>query len=325
MTSIITASIASAAMLFASTAGAFADFPERPITMIVPYAAGGGTDAIARAIAAGLQEELGQPVNVVNRTGGGGVIGHAEVVNGNPDGYTIGLATGEITTFYWAGTAAFTYADVVPIARVNVDPAAFHVSASGPWKDMRTALADIKAAPVGTYKLSGVPLGAAFHLAVAGLLTRDGIDPKAITVVPSQGAAPGLQELASGGVHIVPNGLAEGKAMVDGGKVKALAVFSANRVLAFPDVPTVQQATGIDFADGSWRGVIAPKGLNEEARKRLEEATAKVAQGEVFTKFMVDRGFGLAFQPAAEFGTFMAEQHKRNGDLMGALGLRQRN
>src|SRR5690606_17770841 len=84
-------------------AAAFAEYPERPITMIVAWAAGGGTDAVARSLAAQIEEELGTPVNVVNRTGGAGVIGHTEMVNARADGYTIGLASAELSTYYWSG------------------------------------------------------------------------------------------------------------------------------------------------------------------------------------------------------------------------------
>src|SRR5690606_14760333 len=98
-------------------------YPTRPIQMIVPWAAGGGTDAVARILAAGLEKELGKPVNVVNRTGGGGVVGHTEIVNGKPDGYTIGLATAEVTTYYWSNTAPFTYEKLTPLALVNFDSA----------------------------------------------------------------------------------------------------------------------------------------------------------------------------------------------------------
>jgi tripartite-type tricarboxylate transporter receptor subunit TctC len=314
--------LAAALALAAGTAQAA--WPERPITLIVPWAAGGGTDAVARVIATGLEKELGRPVNVVNRTGAGGIVGHSEIVNAKPDGYTIGLATAEVTTYYWSGTAPFTYEKLTPIALVNFDSAAFNVSASSPWGDLKAALDDIRKQPAGSFKLSGMAAGAAYHLAFAGLLQLEGIDPKAVTVVPSQGAAPGFQELAAGGVQIVPSSLPEGKAMMDAGRVKALAVMAKEPIGAFPSVPTIKQAIGKDYEGGTWRGLAAPLGLPAEIEARLVETVAKVVNSEEYKSFLNSRGFGYAFAKGPEFGAFLAKQHKQNGEIMNALGLRQR-
>ncbi len=313
-----------AAAVAAVSLPAFAAWPERPITLVVPWAAGGGTDAVARILAAGLEKELGKPVNVVNRTGGGGVVGHTEIVNAKPDGYTIGLATAEVTTFYWSNTAPFTYEKLTPIALVNFDSAAFNVAANSPWADLRAALDDIKKQPAGKYKLSGMAAGAAYHLAFAGLMQLEGIDPRAVVVVPSQGAAPGFQELASGGVQIVPSSLPEGKPMFDAGRVKSLAVMSKEKIGAFPSVPTVKDAIGKEYEGGTWRGLAAPAGLPADVTARLVEAAEKVANSEAYKSFLTERGFGYAFAKGPAFGSFLATQHKNNGEIMGALGLRLR-
>jgi len=313
-----------AAMMTATGFSASAAWPERPVTLVVPWAAGGGTDAVARILAAGLEKELGKPVNVVNRTGGGGVVGHTEMVNAKPDGYTIGLATAEVTTFYWSNTAPFTYEKLTPIALVNFDSAAFNVGSDSPWANLRVALDDIKKQPVGRYKMSGMAAGAAYHLAFAGLLQLEGIDPKAVVVVPSQGAAPGFQELASGGVQVVPSSLPEGKPMIDAGRVKSLAVMSKEPIGAFPAVPTVKQAIGKDYEGGTWRGLAAPAGLPADITARLVDAAEKVANSDAYKTFLADRGFGYAYAKGPAFGEFLAAQHKQNGEIMSALGLRLR-
>lgn len=317
--------VAAAVLMGGVCTSALAQYPQQPITLIVPWAAGGGTDAIARTLGAQLEEELGTPVNVVNRTGGAGIVGHAEIVNARPDGYTIGLATIELTTFYWSGTAEFTYENLTPIALINGDASAFNVSASSEWQDLRMALDAIKEAPSGTYKLSGMAPGAGYHLALAGLLQSEGIDPSVITVVPSQGAAPGFQELAAGGVDLVPSSLPEAKAMIDAGQVKTLAVLSAERLPAFPDVPTVEEAIGKPWVGVSWRGIAGPAGMPEDAVAALQEAVEKAWNSEAFQNFMNERGFGLMYAPADEFAEFLAGQHERNGSVMGALGLRNRD
>lgn len=314
------------ATVFATFAGpALAGYPERPITMLVSWSAGGGTDAVARALAAQMEEELGVPVNVVNRTGGAGVIGHTEMVNARPDGYTIGLASAELSTYYWSGTAQFTANDVTPIALVNLDASAFNVAADSEWDDLREALDAIAAAPAGTYKLSGMGPGAGYHLAFSRLLNEEGIDPAKVTVVPSQGAAPGFQELAAGGVEIIPSSLPEARAMRDAGRVKTLAVLSDERLDTFPDVPTVEEAIGRELSGGTWRGVVAPKGISDEVRQTLIDAVDAAWHSAEFQEFMANAGFGVTYVPGEEFGEFLAEQHVQNGEVMGLLGLRRRD
>ena len=166
-----------AVALFASAIGAQADYPDRPLTLIVPWAAGGGTDAVARLIAAGLEQNLGSPVNVVNRVGAGGVIAHAEIATAAPDGYTIGLATTELSTYYWGATGEVTWKDYTPIALVNFDPSAIHVNASSDWQAAKEVIDAIRDGEAGAYKMSGVPIGGAAHLAFGGLLNSMGIDP----------------------------------------------------------------------------------------------------------------------------------------------------
>src|SRR5881409_3397844 len=126
--------------LFAALLLAFAslvsaqNYPSRPITLIVPWGAGGGTDATARIIGVLLEKELGQPVNVVNRTGGSGVVGHAAIAQAAPDGYTMGLVTVEIGMMHWQGLTELTGASYTPIGLVNADPAGVQVRADAPYK-----------------------------------------------------------------------------------------------------------------------------------------------------------------------------------------------
>ena len=154
-------------------------YPSRPITLIVPWGAGGGTDATARIIGSLLEKELGQPVNVVNRTGGNGVVGHAAIASAPPDGYTIGLATVEIGMMHWQGLTELTGASYTPLALVNADPAGIQVRADAPYKTVQDLLAAIKANP-GKLKASGTGQGGIWHLALAGLLRDQKIDPAAV-------------------------------------------------------------------------------------------------------------------------------------------------
>jgi tripartite-type tricarboxylate transporter receptor subunit TctC len=315
--------IVAAVSLLAIAGTARAAWPERPVNLIVPWAAGGGTDAIARLIATGIEKELGKPVNVINRVGGSGVVGHTEIVNAKPDGYTIGLATAEFITYYWAATAPFTYEQITPIALVNFDPAALQVAQGSPLQSLGDALEAIRREPAGTFKMSA-PVGGAYHLAFAGLLQEQKIDPKKVVTVPAQGAAPGLQELASGGVQMVPFSLPEGKAMIDAGKVRPLVVMARERVPAYPNVPTVKDAIGVAYEGGTWRGIVAPGNLPADVAAKVADAVQKVVESAEFKTFMSERGFGTGFMKGEQFRSFLADQHKRTGEVMEALGLRQR-
>ena len=300
-------------------------WPARPVQLLCPWAAGGGTDAVARIIAAGLEKELGQPVNVVNRVGAGGVIAHSAMATAAPDGYTIGMATAEFSTYYWGALADVTYKDITPIALVNFDPAAFHVSTTSEWNSLKDALEAIRKAPPGTYKLGGIPIGAGWHLALGGFLKRVGIDPNVLTVVPMQGAAPGFQALAAGGVHIVPSSLPEGRAMVEAGKVKALAVIAEERTPAFPNVPTVQEAVGVSHSGGSWRAIVGPKGLPQDIQTRLLSALKKVHASAEFRDFMTSRGFGLKWAEGEEVRKYLADDFERVGEIMAVLQIKRRD
>jgi tripartite-type tricarboxylate transporter receptor subunit TctC len=308
------------ATLFISATSLLAAYPERPITLIVPWSAGGGTDAVGRIIAQGLQEQLGQPVNVVNRTGAGGIVGHSAMTKADPDGYTIGLATAEITTYKSMGTSKITFEDLEPIGLVNFDASAFHISTKSSWKNVQEALDDIKQ-NFGKYKMSGMPVGAAYHLAFSGFLNDNGIDPKAVPMVPSQGAAPGFQELASGGVHIVPSSLPEAIPMRQAKRVHTLAVLADKRLDAFPDVPTMEEAIGKKAVGGTWRGIVTPKGVSDEVKQKLETTLKTIFDSDAYQEFMKKRGFGVKWLPSGEFAEFMKNAHENNAKVIAKLGL----
>jgi putative tricarboxylic transport membrane protein len=297
-----------------------AAYPERPITLIVPWNAGGGTDATGRIIANLLQKELGQPVNVVNRTGGSGVVGHSAIATGTPDGYTIGVVTVEIGMMHWAGLTELKGTDYTPIALYNYDPAGLQVRADSPWKTAKDVIDAIKAEP-GKHKASGTGQGGIWHLALAGMLNKAGIDPGAAPWVPSQGAAPGLQELVAGGVDIVPCSVVEAAALLSAGKVRSLAVMDTQKLDAFPNIPTLKEAAGVDWQTSAWRGIAAPKGLPEDITAKLVAAMDKAYKSQEFIDFMKGRGFGMVWRPGPEFAKWMADSDASLGAAMKASGI----
>src|SRR4051812_8573816 len=294
--------------------------PEQPITLIVPWAAGGGTDAIARFIGAKMQEEFKQPVNVVNRTGGSGVVGHSAISTATPDGYTIGLITLEINMMHWVGLTDLTYASYTPFALINTDAAAIHVKVDSPIKSMKELFAHIKANP-NKVVASGSGQGGSWHLALAGLMQADGVSPTSIRWVPSTGAATALTDLAAGGVDFVACSMPEAEALIKAGRIRSLVFFSPKRAPNFPDVPTTEEATGHKFHKGVWRGFAAPKGLPPEIARTYEIAIKKVWESEEFKEFMTRRGFDMIYLDAAKYGEFMKSDDEDNGKALKSLGL----
>lgn len=313
--------LAAASLVLAGSLPAAAqDYPTRPITLIVPWAAGGGTDAVARIIGSLLEKDLGQPVNVVNRTGGNGVVGHQAIASASPDGYTIGIATVELNMMHWQGLTKLTYKDYTPIALMNADPAGLQVRADAPYKTAKDLLAAIKANP-GKFKASGTGQGGIWHLAIAGLLKDQGIDPAAVPWVPSNGAAPGLQDLVAGGVEIVPCSIPEARSLIDAGKVKSLAIMADKPPALYPDLPTLQQATGSKWKTAAWRGIVAPKGLPQPIADKLVAAMEKINKSAEYKEFMSSRGLGIEWGGPKEFTAFMEKSDADFGAVMKAVGI----
>jgi tripartite-type tricarboxylate transporter receptor subunit TctC len=304
-----------------SAALAQSAWPNRPITMIVPWGAGGGTDATARIVASLLEKDLGQPVSVVNRVGGSGVVGHQAIASAAPDGYTIGMITVEITMMHHQKLTELNPTSYTPLALMNLDPAGFQVRADSSYKTMNDVIAAIKAAPPGKFKASGTGQGGIWHLALAGMLADLKVDPAAVPWVPSQGAAPGLQDLVAGGVEFVPCSLPEARSLIDAGKVRSLAVMDAKRADLFPAVPTLKEATGSGWATGAWRGIAAPKGLPNDVRVKLEASLKKVWDSKEFKEFMGQRGFGVIWGNGEEFARFMAKGDADMKAVMTAVGI----
>lgn len=305
---------------FAAASLAAAAYPERPITFIVPWGAGGGTDGTARYFATMMEKELGQPVNVVNRTGGSGVVGHSAIAQAPADGYTLGMITVEITMMHWQGLTELGPQSYTPLALVNSDPAGFTVRADSPYKSVKEVMDAVKANP-GKMKASGTGQGGIWHLALAGLLDDLKIPQTAVPWVPSNGAAPAMQDLVAGGVDIVTASLPEARPLIEAGKAKPLAVMDDKRAALFPNVPTMQEAMGVNINVAAWRGIAGPKGLPQDVQTKLIATIKKIAESKEWKDFAASKGYGTAWAPGAEFGTFMAKGDAAMGKTMKAVGL----
>lgn len=296
-----------------------ANYPRGPIELVVPWAAGGGTDGVARFLGTQLAEKLKTQVNVVNKTGGGGVIGHTAIASARKDGSTIGMATVELTMMHWQGLTDLTYEKFTPIAMVNADPAGITVRADAPWNDAKALIEHAKANP-GATTASGTGRGGIWDLARAGVLIAAGTPPDVIRWVPSEGAAPALQELVAGGITVSTSSLVENRTMIAAKRAKAIAVMSTERLKAFPDVPTLKEQ-GIDFTIEAWRGIAGPAGMPADVVSELSCTLDEVVHSPAYDEFLGKTGYGLSWKDAKEFGAYLAEQDAQKGQIMKASGL----
>jgi tripartite-type tricarboxylate transporter receptor subunit TctC len=318
---IASTAVAASAGLKAGSASAQANYPARPVTLICPWGAGGGTDATARIVASLLERDLGQPVNVVNRTGGSGVVGHQAIASAQPDGYNIGILTVEISMMHWQGLTELTPRSYTPLALMNEDPPGIQVSGSSPYKNVKELADAIKASPVGKMKASGTGQGGIWHLALVGWLQAMGLQPNHVAWVPSNGAAPAMQDLAAGGLDIVPCSVPEGRAMIEAGKARSLAILAPERNPTFPNVPTLKEEMGIDYSTGAWRGIAGPKGLPADIQAKLTASLKKAYESKEYKDFMSGRGFGVKWAEAGAFGQFMDAGDEQMGKAIKAAGL----
>lgn len=281
------------------------DYPDRPIILICPWAAGGGSDRVARQLAVGLEAELGIPVNVVNATGASGVTGHTRGAFARPDGYTITLATAELNMLHWRGLMPITYADFGHGILANRDPAAIFVRKDAEWETLADLTQHLLNNPQ-RLQASGTALGGIWHVAMAGWLNTIGLEPDSVRWISIEGSTPSLQELMAGGLDFVCCSLPEARSLLEAGEIKALGVMSNQRLEQFQNVPTFKEQ-GFDIALGTWRGVFLPKEVPEDRAQILIAALESVVQSDSFQTFMNRSGFNWTFETGDGFQESLAQ------------------
>ena len=299
-------------LVFVLTAvSAQAAFPERNITIIVPWGAGGGTDAVARVLANEAEEFTDVSINVENRTGGGGAVGHGQGARANPDGYTVTLTTVELVIQPHIEDVNYSYEDFRPIMQVNLDPAAVTVQADSDWDNIDQLIAEAKERP-GELLASGTATGGIWHLGKLALEAETGAE---ITWIPSQGMAPAVTDLMGGHVDMVTGSPGEVASQVEAGDLKMLAVMSEERVAGFPDVPTLKEE-GIDVAIGTWRGLQVPAETPDEVVETLHDIFYQAFESEGFKTKMNDLGLGIIYRGPEEYAEFIEENNETFKELV---------
>ena len=294
-----------------SAASVQAAFPERSITIIVPWGAGGGTDAVARVLANEAEEFTDVSINVENRTGGGGAVGHGQGARANPDGYTVTLTTVELVIQPHIEDVNYSYQDFRPIMQVNLDPAAVTVQADAEWDNVNDLIAEAKERP-GELLASGTATGGIWHLGKLALEAETGAE---ITWIPSQGMAPAVTDLLGGHVDLVTGSPGEVASQVEAGELKMLAVMAEERVVGFPDVPTLKEE-GIDVAIGTWRGLQVPADTPDDVVETLHDIFYQAFQSEGFQNRMNDLGLGIIYRGPEEYAEFIEANYETFGELV---------
>lgn len=283
-------------------------YPTKPIELIVPFAAGGGTDAVGRALAEALKGVLKQDVVVVNKTGGGGAVGMSEGLKAKPDGYTLTMVTREVVSLPLQGQAPFKTFDFKLIGNVNMDPTVIVVSSNSKYKTIEELLADLKANP------GKLNFAASVTPNFYALQFTDAAKVKFVTV-PFQGAAPAMTEVLAGRADFGIYGPGEVKAQVDAGKLRPLAVMADKRFDGLKDVPTLKEK-GIDAVTGTYRGIAVPPQTPDEVTKVLEDALAKAVKDPKFVDFMNKSFLGIDYKNAAEYKQFLEKDVQVLGPII---------
>lgn len=303
-----------------AASAAFADrpsYPSRPIEFIVPFAAGGGTDVMARAFADAAQKHLPQMLVVMNKPGASGTIGWSYLASGRPDGYKLAVITTELAIAPHLGVTKLTYQDLTPLARLNYDPSAITVKADSPYNTVEEFLDAAKKKP-GSMNIGNAGNGSIWHMAAAALEEKTGTK---FNHVPFQGGNPAVMALLGGHVDAVTVSPAEVYSHVAAGKLKTLAVMADQRVKGFEKVPTLKEKN-IDLTIGTWRGIAIANNTPPEVLAVLRPAIAKAAAEPAFREKLDQQNLGYAYADEAAFKSQIAKENDYFKQMATKLGLK---
>jgi tripartite-type tricarboxylate transporter receptor subunit TctC len=301
-------------------------YPSRPVEVVVPFVPGGGTDLIARATADYLGKKWGQPLLVVNKPGGGGVIGaRAALKEARPDGYTVLVdihTTAPMMIGAWK-MPPLTLADRKWAGRIVLDPMVFAVKADAPWKDLKELSTWVKTHPAELIWSSVGPSGPSRYTAF-DWFSQIGVEPTRTKMVITEGAADSMTKLAGGHVALAIHSVAEAKAMAEGGKIKLLAVLAPRRVSYIPSVPTAEEQGVIKGVSVSWwAGISMPAATPDAVIRKWETALAEMVKDSAFRGATDRLWMNLDYLNAAEMTAFVEKQAVYYTDIAAKIGIRK--
>jgi tripartite-type tricarboxylate transporter receptor subunit TctC len=307
-----------ATLLLAPGVQAQDKYPTRPVTVIVPFAAGGGTDLVARAFAEALKKELGQSVVIENVPGGGSAIGTARLHAARPDGYTLGMVGGFLVTTSLQGAAKFPATDLTHLARLSAETFVLAVLADAPWKGFGAFVESSRKDP-GKVTLGTAGAGALTHLAAEALSQKTGAG---FNIVHFAGGAKELAAVLGG--HVAAGVFSQVEVLPHagpGGKLRVLAVFSDTRTDKLPEVPTLRELGVAGVPAGPWQGVAAPRGLPDPVKAALVEAATRASRDAAWQEFLKKSGLASRFLTGPDLDAFIRQEVESLGALLRAVGL----
>ena len=301
----------------ASISDAASAYPDRPVKMIIPWAAGGDTDVISRVFANHLQKHLGQPVVVSNVTGASGTVGAREAKTAPPDGYTTYSVHDYIHGTYYTGITDVNYWDFEPVCRIAFTSNLVGANAKSKWNSMADLIADAKQRP-GQIPF-GVTLGSTTHFFAAFIEKETGAKWRYVSY---EGTAPRMTALLGGHIDLGRVDLTQ-MDKVDAGQLKLLGIATEERHKRVPNVPTLKEQ-GINVTYGENRGVLAPKGTPEAALAKLEDSCGKVAKEASFVEEMRKQGTDVTFLGRKAYGEFLKKDDTLTKEAAAAVGILKR-
>lgn len=280
------------------------DYPQRSITMVVPFPPGGVADTVARPVAEALGRELKQTVVVENRAGAGGSLGIAHAARAPADGYTVLMTLSSISVLPEADRLqgrkpAFQLEQFMPIARFTADPTVLVVRADAPWKTLEDFVADVKARP-GRYNYGSSGNYGSMHVPMEMLKSQAGIS---VTHIPYTGAGPAITALLGGQVDAIASGPSSVLQHIKGGKLRALAHWGDAPLATLPEVPSLASRS-INARFAQWTGLMVPAGTPEPVVQQLRAAARKVATDPAIQAAILQAGSPVDYLDAPQFATY---------------------
>ncbi|MBQ9564602.1 MAG: tripartite tricarboxylate transporter substrate binding protein [Synergistaceae bacterium] len=293
-----------------------AEYPAKSIKLIVPFAAGGGTDLVARALASSAEKVLGQPIAIINKTGGSGAVGMAEGAGSKADGYTITMVTRELVSLPQLGTSPVGPDNFKLVALINEDPAIVLVTPDSKYASVKDIIDAAKAAP-GALKFASTAQPN-FYLLGLGILTDTTYNQ-----IPYNGAAEAIPALMGNHVEFSMTGPAEAISQLKSGQLKGLGIAADSRMAAFPDIPTLKEQ-GIPLVTGTWRGIGVPPKTPQAVVDKLMSVFEQATKDPDFVKFMDEKTFGIHYMNSDEFTAFAKRDWDALGEVVKAIKAQQK-
>lgn len=289
--------------------GASNEFPADDLEMVVPWAAGGGTDRTARQLTNVGKKYTDSSIYVTNKTGGGGIIGFNAIKNASNDGHTIGVIASTLMVLHHYGRTDITYEDYEPIMQYNADPASITVHEDAPYDTVEEFVEYTKDNKV---TVGSAGPGDIWHLAAVGFGQEADIDFDHVTY---DGSAPAVTAVVNGEIDMTPTSIPEAAPQVEDGPLKFIASMGEDRHYQFPDVPTLIEE-GYDWNLSAWRALVTPADTEQATIDTLHEIFSQTYEDEEFQSFMEKNGFNLAYKNSEDLDEFMESQHESIGKVV---------